>query len=447
MRHIRTPKAVLDSLEKEALKENYHYERLYRNFYNKEFYYMAYKLNKEGNAAEDIDVAIENLIEKMRAESYQPSLVKKSSGIYLLEDRLIQEIIRSLLEAIYERKFSNSSHSFRVKRTCHTALQQISNYNGVKWYLDGNIKFYNLDHHILINILRKTIKDEKFINLIWKFIKAGYLEDWVFNKTYSGSPKGGIISSILANIYLNEFDKYVEEYINKVNLEQRISYTRYVNSFLIGIIGSKEDAKAIKSNLKIYLENNLKLELSEEKTFITYAENKVRFLGYNISVENSSKAALYKMDNKKLQKSVVLRVPQEIWIKKLKEYNALKIVMKNGKEEWVSCHRTYLKDNDDLAIFKRYNAEIKGLYNYYRLAKDVSVLNKFYHIMRYSFIKTLGNKYKTSVPKIIQKFNIDGNLAIRYETKKGTKIYYFYNEGFKRNLKKSDEEIDNQPNL
>lgn len=117
------------------------------------------------------------------------------------------------LEAIYEPNFSNHSHGFRPRRSCHTALVEIKKtFTGVNWFIEGDIKgfFDNINHQVLINILRKRIKDEKFIRLMWKFLKAGFVEDWRFQKTYSGTPQGGIISPLLANIYLNEFDEYVE---------------------------------------------------------------------------------------------------------------------------------------------------------------------------------------------------------------------------------------------
>lgn len=119
-----------------------------------------------------------------------------------------------ILESIWEDTFLKCSHGFRPKRSCHTALQQIQcTFNGVKWFIEGDISAYfdTIDHDILVKILRKRIKDERFIQLIRKFLKAGYLEDRQYNVTYSGTAQGSIISPILANIYLNELDKYMME--------------------------------------------------------------------------------------------------------------------------------------------------------------------------------------------------------------------------------------------
>ncbi|MDE6933440.1 MAG: reverse transcriptase/maturase family protein [Oscillospiraceae bacterium] len=152
-------------------------------------------------------------------------------GIPSFDDKLVQEIVRMLLEAIYEPTFSNYSHGFRPNRSCHTALTQLQrNFSGARWFIEGDIKsfFDNIDHAVLIGILRRQIHDEYFIALIWKFLKAGYLEDWIFHRTYSGTPQGSIISPILSNIYLNELDRYIKQYMASFkNRAKRDKYAPY----------------------------------------------------------------------------------------------------------------------------------------------------------------------------------------------------------------------------
>lgn len=119
-----------------------------------------------------------------------------------------------LLESIYENSFEDASHGFRPDRSCHTALRMIQNrFTRCKWFVEGDIKgfFDNIDHNVMIGILRKRIKDERFLRLIRKFLNAGYMEDNQLHQSYSGTPQGGIISPILANIYLDQFDKYMAE--------------------------------------------------------------------------------------------------------------------------------------------------------------------------------------------------------------------------------------------
>ena len=166
---------------------------------------------------------IERIISALKDRSYRPKparrtyIAKKNSskkrplGIPSGDDKLVQEVVRMILESIYEGSFSIKSHGFRPNRSCHTALTQIRNtFTGAKWFVEGDIKacFDNFDHAVLIRILRKRIEDEAFLNLIWKFLKAGYMEQWTYNKTYFGIPQGSGCSPILANIYLNELDEY-----------------------------------------------------------------------------------------------------------------------------------------------------------------------------------------------------------------------------------------------
>ncbi|MCY8233493.1 group II intron reverse transcriptase/maturase [Priestia endophytica] len=212
---------------------------------------------------------------------------------------------------------------------------------------------------------------------------------------------------------------------------KRLRYTRYADDFLIGVIGSKQDCLTIKEDIKEFLTSKLKLDLSQEKTRITNSSKKARFLGYDITVTRSTHIGTDKNGHTKRTMNYLckLHMPKEIWIKKLMEYSALKITL-DGK--WKSWHRTYLKDLDDVEILSVYNAEIRGLYNYYKLAHNVSNLHKFYHFMKFSFVKTLGSKYQTSVPKTFTKYSINGDLCVKYETKKGQKVMYFYNKGFKK---------------
>ena len=203
---MRSPQNVLESLKSKATNANYHYQRLYRNLYNPEFYLLAYQRiqAKQGNMTAGADgktidgmgmKRIENLIEKLRDYSYQPKPARRMYipkangktrplGIPSFDDKLVQEVVRLILESIYEPTFCNTSHGFRPKRSCHTALQHIKrNYTGVKWFVEGDIKgcFDNVDHHVLVQILRRRIADEHFIGLIWKFLKAGYMENWVLS--------------------------------------------------------------------------------------------------------------------------------------------------------------------------------------------------------------------------------------------------------------------------
>lgn len=521
---MRSPQNVLESLKSKATNANYHYQRLYRNLYNPEFYLLAYQRiqAKQGNMTAGADEKtidgmgmkrIENLIEKLRDYSYQPKPARRMYipkangktrplGIPSFDDKLVQEVVRLILESIYEPTFCNSSHGFRPKRSCHTALQHIKrNYTGVKWFVEGDIKgcFDNVDHHVLVQILRRRIADEHFIGLIWKFLKAGYMENWVYHNTYSGTPQGSLISPILANIYLNELDVFMANYAktfncgtkrqinpaykkaldvrrgkqewlkrnaNKISEEKRrevtaqiqeinqylrtipygdpmdneyrrIVYVRYADDFLIGIIGSKADAKQVKADVGTFIGENLHLEMSAEKTLITHGNDFAHFLGYEITASSEQNSTRMKTGYTKRSYTgrIKLYVPKEKWLNRLLSYGALKINVVESKEVWEPTRRPGLIRLDDIEILNQYNAEVRGLYNYYRLAHNVSVLNSFLYVMKFSMYKTFAGKYRTSMRKIIRKYSRDGDFTVSYPTKKGTKSIVFYNQGMRYNDK------------
>ena len=346
-----------------------------------------------------------------------------------------------MLENIYEDTFTDTSHGFRPNRSCHSALSQIKiNFTGVRWFIEGDIHSYfdMVDHHVLISILRRRIKDEAFISLIWKFLRAGHLENGQLHRPDRGLHQGSIISPILANIYLNELDCFMatyktsfdkgtkrqlsKEYISVQNKEQRlrksisglagnsrertqklkelkalrnqrvsmscsqpmdssfrrIFYQRYADDFLIGIIGSKQDAIATKQVIQSFLLKELHLELSEEKTLVTHGYEKAQFLGYEITIGRKgvpSRDKLGKLSDRHHGR-VRLYLPKQAWLKKLIQSEAIKIEHNaDGKEIWKPKTRNNLLYLPDHEIFRIYDWEIVGLYQYYRFADNASVLN------------------------------------------------------------------------
>jgi len=209
---------------------------LYRQMFNKELYLMAYGriyanhgAMTPGASAETADGMSEDkiheIIEAMRAERYRFSPVRRTFipkkngklrplGLPTWSDKLVGEVVRLLLEAYYEPQFSDRSHGFRPRRGCHTALREVEKtWTGTTWFIEGDISdcFGSLDHEIMVQILAEKIHDNRFLRLIANMLKAGYLEDWKYHATLSGSPQGGVVSPILSNIYLNKLDVYVEK--------------------------------------------------------------------------------------------------------------------------------------------------------------------------------------------------------------------------------------------
>lgn len=228
---------ILTKLQENSQKNHDEiFTRLYRYLLRPDIYFIAYQhlySNKgAGTKGVNDDTAdgfseqyVTAIIEALRTGSYEPKPVRRTYiqkkngklrplGLPVFADKLVQEAIRMILEAIYEPIFSIYSHGFRPGRSCHTALAMIKHeFTGAKWFIEGDIKgcFDNIDHSTLIGVLNRKIKDARFLNLIRMFLKSGYMEDWNFHETYSGCPQGGIISPILANVYLNELDRYITQ--------------------------------------------------------------------------------------------------------------------------------------------------------------------------------------------------------------------------------------------
>lgn len=234
---MKSTMEILTKLQENSQKNHDEiFTRLYRYLLRPDIYFIAYQhlySNKgAGTKGVNDDTAdgfseqyVTAIIEALRTGSYEPKPVRRTYiqkkngklrplGLPVFADKLVQEAIRMILEAIYEPIFSIYSHGFRPGRSCHTALAMIKHeFTGAKWFIEGDIKgcFDNIDHPTLIGVLNRKIKDARFLNLIRMFLKAGYMEDWNFHETYSGCPQGGIISPILANIYLNELDRYITQ--------------------------------------------------------------------------------------------------------------------------------------------------------------------------------------------------------------------------------------------
>lgn len=445
-------------------------ERLYRMLYNPELYLKAYaKLysNKgamtPGATAETVDgmsmQKIEAIIKTLRDENYRWTPVRRVSikkangklrplGLPTWSDKLLQEVIRSLLEAYYEPQFSTHSHGFRPGLGCHTALIEVRTWTGTKWFIEGDISQYfdAIDHSTLVSILAEKIKDNRFLRLIQNLLKTGYMEQWKYNRTYSGTPQGGVLSPLLANIYLDKLDHYAEECIQGYNQGKRRAanreyqrlnnrrhrakakgdrvkaeailkemrqlptiapndpnfkrawYVRYADDFLIGVIGSKSDALELKQKIGEFLQDELKLKLSEEKTLLTHAtQDTAKFLGYEIQSQ-SCNSKMTTNSNQIKRRSVnghiALLLPKSVVQKKSAPY------LKNGKP----IHNPFLMVNQDFSIVHDYQTKLRGLYQYYALATNVSQLHRLQWIMEQSLVKTLAAKHKCSARAILAKY-------------------------------------------
>ena len=481
---MRDPNIILDIIKTRSINKC-EINNIYPLLYKQQFYLTAYnKLSKNsgsltpGETNETIDgmslKRIDTIIDEMRYERYkwyklrQVDIPKSNGGFRTLSipewrDKLVQEVMRMILSAIYEPKFLDCSHGFRPGRGCHTALQRIKQKSvACSFFIEGDITkcFDSIDHNILLNILKRDIKDNRFIELIRKMLKAGkFGKDFIYGKTYSGTPQGGVLSPLLANIYLNELDQYIEntlvpKYHNnlekkhskeydalwlKIKREQkrlignnpntrikkdesikrlkewrkklrsinskendeitksrRLIYTRYADDWIISFTGPFNEAKEIKQYIKDFLKDNLKLELSEEKTKITIASNEKNPARF-LSYNIITQWNNNKICNGKrsLGGVIALMIPDDVITNKSREFT------KNNKP----VHKPEYLSYPIYDIIKAYQYKLKGISQYYKFARNQQKLATLKYVMETSLAKTLASKLKISVNKVFNKYN------------------------------------------
>lgn len=474
VREMRRAETILEII-RERGKKRLPLERVYKLLFNRELWLIAYgKVYRnagamthgvtdetpDGMSLEKIDA----IIAMLRNETYQwlparrtyipkKNGKKRPLGMPVWSDKLLQEVVRLILEAYYEPQFSENSHGFRPERGCHTALREIyKTWLGTTWFIEGDIAqcFDALNHNLILECLQDKIQDGRFIQLVRNLLDAGYMEDWTFNETLSGVPQSGIISPLLSNILLSKLDQFVETTLipkytkgntRKYNLKyerlmhqsryhrekgniskamelrksaqtlptgdpndpdyRRLKYVRYADDFLLGFCGPKSEAEEIKQELREFLSKQLKLELSETKTLITHARSEAaRFLGYEVTIIQDDKKR-YKtskgVNRRSINGKIGLKVPKSVQKTKCQKY------MRNGK----AIHRAELLQESDFTIIEMYQLEFRGIANYYQLAYNMGKLGKLKYVMEYSLLRTLANKHKTHVPAIVKKYKAE----------------------------------------
>ena len=291
---------------------------LFRQLFNPQMYLLAYGRlysnhgamtpGVDGETADGMSLAkIGRVIDALRHERFrfQPArrvyIPKKNGtrrplGMPPWSDKLVGEVIRLLLEAYYEPRFSDRSHGFRPGRGCHTALSEVADkWTGTTWFIEGDISdcFGSFDHQVMLSALAEKIRDNRFLRLIKQMLQAGYLEDWVWNATLSGAPQGGILSPLLANIALSALDDYFDRQWHQEmgNDKQRAKrrrngqgtwkFIRYADDFVLMVSGQRHHAEALREEVAAVLAP-LGLRLSPEKTAVVHINEGFDFLGYHI---------------------------------------------------------------------------------------------------------------------------------------------------------------------
>ena len=411
-------------------------ENIYRHLYNPDLFLRAYGRIAQNTGATTQGITketadgmsmekINTIIEQFRCERYLWTPVKRiyipkkngkrrPLGIPVWSDRLVQEAMRSILEAYYEPQFSDLSHGFRISRGCHSALRAVLRWKDIEWFIEGDIKecFDNIDHNILLSILKEKIHDNQFTELIDCLLKAGYVEYGKYKPTLNGTPQGSTISPLLANIYLDKLDTFVAKTLipryTRSNLKtkylqrtpmfraktpnfRRLCYIRYADDFLIGFAGPREMAQDVKRHIKEFLQSELNLELSEEKTLITHAYlDSAQFLGYEVEriIEEHNKP------QKHTANELRLSVPVKAIKERCERYK------KRGK----IVSRADLVNDSDYNIVSLFQSQYISYIQYYVLAHNTHILNELRWIMEKSLLKTLAEKHKTSVRKLAKQY-------------------------------------------
>jgi nicotine oxidoreductase len=484
---------------------------IYRLLYKEDLYIVAYERMKsapgnmtpgsDGNTIDRFSLSmIQQIIQEMRTEQFQfqpvrtvfipqPNGKKRKLGIPCVRDKIVQEVIRILLECMYDSPygpyFHETSHGFRATRSCHTALREIrGNWSASNWFLEGDISqcFDAIDHGVLVSVLRKKIRDERFLNLIWKLLRAGYLDlQEARQDSLAGTPQGGIASPILANIYLHELDEKGEEIrkrleqggkrkrrnpLGKKLSEQkrrlakkgatrtqefrelvrrmrnmpsgvvndpnfiRIKYLRYADDWVVGICGPRTLAEQIKEELKSFLKESLKLRLSEEKTCITQARTEqAQFLGTLCTLSRGGiqkVVTLHQGTGKPIKRrstgsEVILLAPKKKRIQKLHTKGFCTTDGKpTTKSGWI-----YLDADQIIGL---YNGINRGIQNYYRFTDNFDPLATIQYILKFSLAKTFAAKYKCSVSQVFSKFGKALTVTVTTENgKRDRQVSFFLN--------------------
>jgi group II intron reverse transcriptase/maturase len=472
---------------------------LYRLLYREDLYIIAYERmkSKPGNMTPGTDGAtidgfslatIRAMIQEMRTEHFQFKPVRtvyipksngqmRKLGIPSIRDKVVQEVIHMILEAIYDSPygpyFCDTSHGFRPSRSCHTALREIrGKWAAVNWFIEGDLQacFDTIDQTVLVTLLRKKVADERFLSLIWKLLRAGYLDlQGTRQDSLAGTPQGGLASPILANVLLHELDLKVEELRQRLERGKkkrrnplhrrlsarkqtlckrgktgtrqfrdlvklirsipavevndpdfiRIKYLRYADDWIIGLCGPYALAEQIKEELKQFLADDLHVILNETKTHITNGRTgQATFLGTHISIGRGGEQRVVTTTNgsgKAIKRrstgwEPVMTAPIANLIHRLHHRglctSAGEATTKLG---WINL--------DTAQIIGLYNGINRGILNYYRFVDNIDSLARIQYILQSSLARTLAAKFKISVKKVFRRFG--GNLTVTVKAEDG----------------------------
>lgn len=400
---------------------------LYNLLYDEDWLYRAYRAVKSNSGSKTAGIDglpmsdfekslqgnLERLARSLKGETYDPKPVrrtyipkgdgrKRPLGVPTVRDRIVQEALRMVLEPIYEADFSQYSFGFRPGRSTMDVFQVVKMATAEKhkyfWVIDADIEgfFDNVDHQTLEQIMQSRIKDQQIRDLVWDFLRAGVMEEGTFRHSMLGTPQGGIVSPLLANIYLNELDQWARQFTDRStserakyrrNGEGNWIYVRYADDFLLFSNGKKPEVERMEGRLRNYLDQRLSLQLSPRKTEIVHVNDGFDFLGFHAERRKSGSGG----------KRTQITIPKEA-IEDLKE--------KVQAATSYSHHEEAIR-----AKILALNAMIRGWGNYYRHCwKAASRFNDLDYFIWWELWSWIAAKHDLSIKQAVSQFGDEDGL-------------------------------------
>lgn len=326
---------------------------------------------------------------------------RRPLGIPSLRDRIVQEAVRMILEPIFEADFRQDSYGFRPCRCSMDALVHLWAYlrKGYHWIIEGDISSYfdTICHRKLMKLLKRRVADDRLLDLIWQFLRAGVMERGLFRDTERGTPQGGIISPLLANVYLHELDSYLEPLLRLSGAERakrrqqgkaNFAYARYADDFVIPCNGTKEQAYAMREEVHKFLADRLRLTLSLEKTKITHLQEGFDFLGFHFHWERASRGEtmMTSISEKAMERHLAF----------IKATTSPSSVTDSIGAKLIALHRGIM----GWCRYFRYTTKVTKQFHY--LA----------HVTLWRFARWLATKQRRPISQVLREYSAKGTLVV-----------------------------------